>query len=66
MNTQGERSLQAPSACCDIVPTISERLTTKKRQLEEELREINHALKALTDNPELQGIFDAVSKVRFY
>mgnify|MGYP003395116202 CR=1 FL=1 len=43
--------------------TISERLQTRKNQLEAELAEVNTTLTLLLENPKVQDIFDAMSKI---
>ena len=47
----------------NIAPTIKTRLEHQKQDLENRLEKINGALDLLKKNPELQAIFDAVSRV---
>lgn len=47
------------------MPTLTERLTFRKKDLESQLEEVNKALDALNKNPEFQSLFDLVSQVRY-
>ena len=52
----------------DCVPrqiSLTENLENRKVQLEAQLLEINQAIEALEKNPELQGLLDVISKVRY-
>ena len=55
----------APSTSCDryVQQTVTERLMRRKKDLECELERINSALTALTDNPQIQGVIDTLSKL---
>jgi len=46
-------------------PSITERLESRKVALEQDLGQINKSLELLKENPKLQELFDAVSKVGF-
>lgn len=45
--------------------TLTEQLESKKADLEAKLDEVNRALSALKKNPELQSLFDLISRVRY-
>ena len=54
----------SPGECVTYVqPTVTERLMRRKKDLECELERINSALTALTDNPQIQGVIDTLSKL---
>lgn len=47
-------------------PTVTVRLKAQKEELESRLEKVNNALNLLEQNPELQNIFDAISRVGYY
>jgi len=66
MDTQCNTLSGALMAKIEMRPTITQKLKRRKDCLEKELAEINKTLNLLTDNPKLQELFDAVSKVNVY
>lgn len=44
-------------------PTLTERLSQQKVELERKLAEINAVLLALEKNPELQNLFDLIARI---
>lgn len=55
-----------PEPKCEMAlrqPTVTERLTARKRALEAQLADVNAALDALNANPGVAAIFDQVSRV---
>ncbi len=56
-----------PVACNQLdVPrdTLTERLTKERARLQERVDEIDTILKALNDNPQIQGVLDVLQKCR--
>ena len=45
--------------------TLTEQLESKKKNLEEHLDEVNKALAGLKKNPELEGLLNLISRVRY-
>lgn len=46
-------------------PTITESLTYRKQQLEEQLEKVNKALEALKANPTVEEVMNLVSQANF-
>jgi hypothetical protein len=46
----------------EVVTTINDRLVSKKRRLESELADVNAALDALQEHPEVAKVLSLVSK----
>ncbi len=46
----------------EVVTTINDRLISKKRRLESELKDVNDALDALNANPEIARVLTLVGK----
>ncbi|MFH2033769.1 MAG: hypothetical protein ABIJ26_03585 [Candidatus Margulisiibacteriota bacterium] len=44
-------------------PTLTERLQSQKAELERQLEKVNEALDSLKENPKLQTLFEAISRV---
>lgn len=58
---------EQPVACNTLdVPreTLTERLTKERARLQERVDEIDTVLKALKDNPQIQGVLDVLQKCR--
>ena len=61
--------LPTSETCCDgpkhINPSITERLTGRKNRLIHELAQVEAALNALNDHPEVQKVMDLVAKINY-
>ncbi len=44
-------------------PTMKDKLLGKKARYEKQLKEVNDALEALNENPEIERVLNVVSKV---
>jgi len=44
-------------------PTMKDKLLGKKQRYEKQLKEVNDALEALRENPEIERVLNVVSKV---
>ncbi len=57
-----ERMPQMQPESVEVATTINDRLYSKKRRLELELKEVDEALEALNANPEIARVLTLVSK----
>ena len=55
-------SMVQTTAAMDVVTTINDKLVSKKRRLESELADVNAALDALQEHPEVAKVLSLVSK----
>lgn len=63
MYPEGEMSLKVAQDCAIQVPTCTERLRQRKRDLESQLQQVNEALDALESDPKTARIVDSLSKL---
>lgn len=64
MDADCEVMQPSPKACCK--PDLREGLENTKRRFEQKLAEINDAIKALDDNPEVAKVLELVGKASRY
>ena len=56
--------VESAAGCGSIArPTLTDRLTERRTRLTAELEKLDTVLAALADNPETQGILDAISEL---